>query len=229
MLLECRELKKSYGRKMAVRNISVGLECGKIYGLLGPNGAGKSTWMKMVAGLVRGWQGELLFEGHPLTWRDKADIAYMSTEPFFYSYMKIRDVAGYYEDFFEDFDRERFYGLLERMELDPKERTRTLSSGMAAKLKLAATLARSARLYLLDEPLNGIDLVARDRVMQAILEIRSPQNTIVMSTHLVDEIEDAIDGAIFVREGEIALAGDREALCREWDATIPDLYRRIYG
>lgn len=115
------------------------------------------------------------------------------------------------------------------MELDAEDRTRTLSSGMAAKLKLAATLARDAKLYLLDEPLNGIDLVARDRVMQTILEVHSPKNTIVMSTHLVDEIEDVIDEAIFVREGEIALAGSKEKLHQDWDASIVDLYRKIYG
>lgn len=229
MLLECKNLKKSYRRKLAVRDITVNLEQGRMYGLLGPNGAGKSTWMKMVAGLVKGWQGSLLYEGHPLTYRDKAGIAYMSTEPFFYSYMKINDVANYYEDFFDDFSRERFYELLGRMELDAEDRTRTLSSGMAAKLKLAATLARDAKLYLLDEPLNGIDLVARDRVMQTILEVHSPKNTIVMSTHLVDEIEDVIDEAIFVREGEIALAGSKEKLHQDWDASIVDLYRKIYG
>ncbi len=229
MLLECRDLKKSYGRKQAVRNISVELEQGKVYGLLGPNGSGKTTWMKMVAGLVKGWQGTIQYQGHDLTWHDKAEIAYMSTEPFFYSYMKISDVGKYYADFFADFRMERYEHLLERMDLDPKDKARTLSSGMAAKLKLAATLARDAKLYLLDEPLNGIDLVARDRVMQTILEVRGEGNTIVMSTHLVDEIEDAIDGAIFVKEGEIALAGTKEELRQKWNESIVDLYRRIYG
>lgn len=229
MLLECRDLKKSYGRKQAVRNISVELEQGKVYGLLGPNGSGKTTWMKMVAGLVKGWQGTIQYQGHDLTWHDKAEIAYMSTEPFFYSYMKISDVGKYYADFFADFRMERYEHLLERMDLDPKDKARTLSSGMAAKLKLAATLARDAKLYLLDEPLNGIDLVARDRVMQTILEVRGEGNTIVMSTHLVDEIEDAIDGAIFVKEGEIALAGTKEELRQRWNESIVDLYRRIYG
>ncbi|MFR3320484.1 MAG: ATP-binding cassette domain-containing protein [Lachnospiraceae bacterium] len=143
MLLECSGLKKSYGRKLAVRDITLNLEQGKIYGLLGPNGSGKTTWMKMVAGLVKGWEGSILFDGHALTYKDKAEITYMSTEPFFYSYMKIRDVGKYYSDFFADFSPERFEKLLMRMELDPKDKARTLSSGMAAKLKLAATLARA--------------------------------------------------------------------------------------
>ena len=229
MLLECSGLKKSYGRKLAVRDITLNLEQGKIYGLLGPNGSGKTTWMKMVAGLVKGWEGSILFDGHALTYKDKAEITYMSTEPFFYSYMKIRDVGKYYSDFFADFSPERFEKLLMRMELDPKYKARTLSSGMAAKLKLAATLARDARLYLLDEPLNGIDLVARDHVMQTIREACSPRHTSVMSTHLVDEIEPMIDGAIFVRDGQIEAQGSVEELRQRYGLSIVDLYRRIYG
>ena len=229
MLLECSGLKKSYGWKLAVRDITLNLEQGKIYGLLGPNGSGKTTWMKMVAGLVKGWEGSILFDGHALTYKDKAEITYMSTEPFFYSYMKIRDVGKYYSDFFADFSPERFEKLLMRMELDPKDKARTLSSGMAAKLKLAATLARDARLYLLDEPLNGIDLVARDHVMQTIREACSPRHTIVMSTHLVDEIEPMIDGAIFVRDGQIEAQGSVEELRQRYGLSIVDLYRRIYG
>lgn len=229
MILECSNLKKTYGRKTAVRDISIKLEKGCIYGLLGPNGSGKTTWMKMVAGLVKGWQGSLQYDNHSLTYRDKAEIAYMSTEPFFYSFMKIKDVGMYYKDFFPDFDEDRFEELLGRMELDPSDKARTLSSGMAAKLKLAATLARSAKLYLLDEPLNGIDLVARDRIMQTILETSSPENTIVMSTHLVDEIESVIDGAIFIKEGSVVLAGMAEDLRIEQNSSIVELYRRIYG
>ena len=143
--------------------------------------------------------------------------------------MKIRDVGKYYSDFFADFSPERFERLLVRMDLDPKDKARTLSSGMAAKLKLAATLARDARLYLLDEPLNGIDLVARDHVMQTIGEACSPRHTIVMSTHLVDEIEPVIDGAIFVRDGQIEAQGSVEELRQRYGLSIVDLYRRIYG
>lgn len=229
MLLECRGLKKSYGRKQAVRDMTLNLEQGKIYGLLGPNGSGKTTWMKMVAGLVKDWDGSISFEGHSLTYKDKAKIAYMSTEPFFYSYMKIRDVGKYYADFFEDFSKERFEELLVRMDLDPKDKARTLSSGMAAKLKLAATLARDAKLYLLDEPLNGIDLVARDHVMQTIEEVCDARHTIVMSTHLVDEIEPVIDDAVFVREGQIEVQGSVEELRQKYGLSIVDLYRKIYG
>ena len=228
MQLNIKNIRKSYGSNLALDNFTAMLEPG-IYALLGPNGSGKTTWMKMTAGLVKGWEGSIFFEGHPLSYHDKAEIAYMSTEPFFYSYMKIADVGKYYRDFFKDFDEERFGELLERMDLSPSDKARTLSSGMAAKLKLAATLARNAKLYLLDEPLNGIDLVARDHVMQTIMETRGEGNTIVMSTHLVDEIDQVIDDAIFVREGQIELQGNTRQLCGDYGMSIPDLYRKIYG
>ena len=143
--------------------------------------------------------------------------------------MKVSDVGKYYRDFFKDFNEDRFGELLERMDLSPSDKARTLSSGMAAKLKLAATLARDAKLYLLDEPLNGIDLVARDHVMQTIMETRGEENAIVMSTHLVDEIDQVIDDAIFVREGQIELQGNAKQLCTDYGMSIPDLYRKIYG
>lgn len=227
--LECRNLTKDYGNVMALSDVNLTLESGRIVGLLGPNGSGKTTWMKMTAGLVKGWEGSISFEGHPLSFHDKAEIAYMSTEPFFYSYMKVSDVGKYYRDFFKDFNEDRFGELLERMDLSPSDKARTLSSGMAAKLKLAATLARDAKLYLLDEPLNGIDLVARDHVMQTIMETRGEENAIVMSTHLVDEIDQVIDDAIFVREGQIELQGNAKQLCTDYGMSIPDLYRKIYG
>ena len=229
MILESREVTKKYGSKTAVNQVSLQLEPGLVYAMLGPNGSGKTTWMKMAAGLVKPTSGEILYQGNPVGVESRKEIAYMSTEPFFYSYMKIRDVGKYYSDFFADFSPERFEKLLMRMELDPKDKARTLSSGMAAKLKLAATLARDARLYLLDEPLNGIDLVARDHVMQTIREACSPRHTIVMSTHLVDEIEPMIDGAIFVRDGQIEAQGSVEELRQRYGLSIVDLYRRIYG
>lgn len=229
MLLECRNLKKNYGKKQAVRNITLNLERGKIYGLLGPNGSGKTTWMKMTAGLVKGWEGSISFEGHPLSYHDKAEIAYMSTEPFFYSYMKIADVGKYYRDFFEDFDEERFGELLERMDLSPSDKARTLSSGMAAKLKLTALWrGMQSCIFWMNHSME-IDLVARDHVMQTIMETRGEGNTIVMSTHLVDEIDQVIDDAIFVREGQIELQGNVRQLCGDYGMSIPDLYRKIYG
>ena len=228
MLLECSGLKKSYGRKLAVRGMTLNLEQGKIYGLLGPNGSGKTTWMKMVAGLVKGWEGSISFDGHPLTYKDKAEIAYMSTEPFFYSYMKIRDVGKYYSDFFADFSPERFERLLMRMDLDPKDKARTLSSGMAAKLKLAATLARDARLYLLDEPIGGVDPATRDYILHTIISNYNPEAAVIISTHLIADVEPVLDDVIFLDHGHVALHESCEEIRETRGQSVDALFREVF-
>ena len=185
MMLEYRNITKKFGNKEAVKELTLNLKKGTIYGLLGENGSGKTTLMKMAAGLTQPTEGEILFEGHPLSYQDKASIAYMSTEPFFYSYMKVKDVEEYYADFFEDFDREQF------------------RSGMNAKLKAAATLARKADLILLDEPLNGVDYKAREEIIALILEEADENRTMVISTHLIEEVESFIENAIFIKDGQL--------------------------
>ena len=169
MMLECRGLTKWFGSKEAVADLKLNIEKGKIYGLLGENGSGKTTWMKMVSGLTKPGTGEIIYDGHMLGYEDKAKIAYMATEPFFYDFMKVQDVGEYYRAFFEDFDMDRYVELVGKMGLTPDMKVKSLSSGMAAKLKLAATLARQAELYLLDEPLNGIDYKAREEIINLIL------------------------------------------------------------
>lgn len=228
-MLECKEVVKKYITKTAVENITLSILPGKIYALLGPNGSGKTTWMKMVAGLVKPTSGSILFRGEKIGVESKKHIAYMSTEPFYYSFMNIRDVGKYYADFFEDFNITRYEELLQRMELDVKDKAKDLSSGMAAKLKIAATLARKADLYLLDEPLNGIDIIARDHIITTIVEVANDKNAVIMSSHLVDELEKVIDNAIFIKDGTVVLSGDAEKIRIERQKSIVDLYKEIYS
>lgn len=228
-MLECKEVVKKYITKTAVENITLSILPGKIYALLGPNGSGKTTWMKMVAGLVKPTSGSILFRGEKIGVESKKHIAYMSTEPFYYSFMNIRDVGKYYADFFEDFNITRYEELLQRMELDVKDKAKDLSSGMAAKLKIAATLARKADLYLLDEPLNGIDIIARDHIITTIVEVANDENAVIMSSHLVDELEKVIDNAIFIKDGTVVLSGDAEKIRIERQKSIVDLYKEIYS
>lgn len=204
MILESREVTKKYGSKTAVNQVSLQLEPGLVYAMLGPNGSGKTTWMKMVAGLVKPTNGEILYQGTPIGKESKKEIAYMSTEPYFYNWMTVSDVGKYYEDFFEDFSMEKYRQMISRMELTEDMKAKKLSSGMMAKLKIAVTMARKARLYLLDEPLNGIDLLARDQIMKSILEAIDPDVTLVVSSHLVDELERVADAAIFMKDGILA-------------------------
>ena len=199
--IEMRNVTKTFGSVVANHNVNLDLREGEILALLGENGSGKTTLMKMAAGLTQPTEGEILFEGHPLSYQDKASIAYMSTEPFFYSYMKVKDVEEYYADFFEDFDREQFRKTIERLGLNEEMKASAMSSGMNAKLKAAATLARKADLLLLDEPLNGVDYKAREEIIALILEEADENRTMVISTHLIEEVESFIEDAIFIKDG----------------------------
>lgn len=229
MMLESKNLVKKYMNKTAVNGIDLQIERGRIYALLGPNGSGKTTFMKMAAGLVKPSSGTVIYEGLPIGTDSKSRVAYMPTEPFFYSYMTVKDVGAYYNDFFKDFDEKRYEDLIERMDLDMKEKAKDLSSGNAAKLKIAATLARKAELFMLDEPLNGIDIIARDRIITTILEAADENTTLLVSSHLVDELEKIIDHAIFIKNGMLELVGDAEELRETRGKSIVELYKEIYA
>lgn len=227
MILECRNLSKTFFKKKAVVDFNITLQEGKIYGLLGENGGGKTTWMKMIAGLTKPTSGDIVFKGHSLNYHDKAEIAYMSTEPFFYDFMTVKSVGQYYEDFFKDFDMDKFLKLIHRVGLSEDLKIRALSTGMTAKLKVIVTLARRASLYLLDEPLNGVDYKAREEIVSIILEEAVENNCFVISTHLIEEVESFIDDAIFVKNGEILLQTETEHERLENGKSISDIYMEI--
>lgn len=228
-MVEAKMAGKRYMRKQAVRDVNLVLEDSRTYALLGPNGSGKTTFMKMIAGLVKPTSGLLYYNGGKIGAESKKHVAYMSTEPFFYSYMTVKDVGKYYADFFEDFSMQRYEELISRMELKMEDKAKELSSGLAAKLKIAATLARDAQMYMLDEPLNGIDIIAREHIIQTIVESEAEGKTIVISSHLVDELESIVDSVIFMKEGSIVLSGEAEAIRTERGKSIVDLYKEIYA
>lgn len=228
-MLECRNVTKTYVRKTAVDGVSFQIEPGRVYAMLGPNGSGKTTLMKMAVGLVKPTSGGFYYKGEPVGQKSREEIAYMSTEPYFYNWMTIRDVEQYYADFFSDFSTERFRKLMERMELTHDMKTKALSSGMMAKLKIAVTMARDAKVYMLDEPLNGIDLLARDEIITSIVEAIRPDVALVVSSHLVDELERVVDTAIFMKNGHLVEMCTAEDLRIEQGKSIVDKYREIYG
>ena len=228
-MLESRELTKKYGTKTAVDCVTMSMEPGHVYAMLGPNGSGKTTWMKMAAGLIKPTSGTILFDGSPVGIESRKHIAYMSTEPYFYTWMTVKDVGKYYEDFFEDFSSVRYRELLARMELTEDLKTRVLSSGMAAKLKIALTMSRNASVYMLDEPFNGIDLLARDEIRECILEYASESKILLLSSHLVEEMEAIADKAVYLKNGHLVDQVDLEEMRREKGISMADRYREIYG
>ncbi|MBQ8159178.1 MAG: ABC transporter ATP-binding protein [Clostridia bacterium] len=227
--LESRDITKTFGGKAAVDRVTLSLEKGHVYAMLGPNGSGKTTWMKMAAGLIKPTSGLILFESQPVSIESRKKVAYMSTEPYFYSWMSVSDVGLYYQDFFEDFSYDRYTVLLKKMELEETMKTTSLSSGMMAKLKIAVTMARDAAVYMLDEPFNGIDLLARDEIRTAILEYATPDKLLLLSSHLVEEMEAIADRAVFLHHGRLVESVSLEEMREERGLSMADRYRQIYG
>ncbi len=228
-MLKLEHVTKVYGGKKALDDLSLSFLPGHVYALVGPNGSGKSTMMKIAAGLVKPNTGTVTYNDTPIGTETKKHIAYMSTEPFYYDYMKIQDVEQFYADFFADFDRARFASLLQFMQLTPELKVKSLSSGMAAKLKIAATLSRNAEVCMLDEPLNGIDLVGRDEIIQSILRAANPEATILISSHLFDELEPIVDHIVMMANGSLVLEGELEDIRTQYGKSISDLYREHFA
>lgn len=222
-------LTKRFSMTRAVDDASIILESGKIYGLLGPNGSGKSSFMKMVAGLFHPSKGAIEVMGEPLSVRSKRYVAFMTTEQYFYDYMTVGMVGQFHRDFYEDFDEAAYAGLVKDMQLEMDMKIKSLSSGMAAKLKMAATMARDAKVFMLDEPLNGIDLIARDAILNAIIKKADTENCILISSHLIDAMENILDEVIFIKEGRIVVCGNAESIREARGKSIVDLYKEVFA
>ena len=228
-MIICDHIGKTYGRRYVLQDFSFTFEPGHIYAILGPNGSGKSTLMKTIAGLVKPTEGQVYHDGHPLSWEDKQYIAYMPTEPYFFNYMTAGQVAGYYQDFFYDFSMERFNWFMQVMQLDPYMKVREFSTGMMAKFKVAINISRNPRVLMLDEPLNGIDMIARDEVLAAIMQGLGQNTAVLISSHLIEDLEKIADHVLFIREGKLIVSGSAEEFRSKYGKSMPDMYREIFG
>lgn len=228
-MLVCNDLVKKYYSCTAVDNLSMTIESGKIYALLGPNGSGKTTLMKMIMGLIKPTSGSITLDGELISDSTKADVTYMPTENYFYPYMKIKDVVKFYNDFYEDFNEERFNVMLDRMDLHFTDKTKNMSTGMLAKLKVAVAMARDSKIIMLDEPLNGIDIIAREAVVQTMKEFAGGNKTVIVSSHLVDDLDAVVDGAVFMKKGKLVVAGDADKIRTSNNMNLVELYKAVYG
>lgn len=228
VLLKSSNITKIYSNKTVLDNISFELESGKILGLLGPNGGGKTTLIKMIAGLIKPTSGEILIDGHQPSLYTRSIVSYLPDVNYLYKWMRINDAIEFFKDFYNDFDEKKVKELLEFMKLHENQKITKLSKGMIEKLNLSLVLSRKAKLYILDEPLGGIDPIARDQIIDALLENYSEDSSMIVSTHLVSDIERLFDDVAFISEGRISLTGNVEELRRDRGKSIDELFREVF-
>ncbi|OAB34377.1 multidrug ABC transporter ATP-binding protein [Paenibacillus macquariensis subsp. defensor] len=220
---------KSYGSKTALNDVSLEIGPGKIVGLLGSNGSGKSTLMKMVTGLLQPTRGTLTVAGLPVGLKSKALVSFMPDRPLTESWMKVRDAITFFQDFYEDFDIVKAREMLQFMKLNESDRVSVLSKGMSERLQLTLALSRDAKLYLLDEPIGGVDPVARGKILDAIVEYYNEDSSIIISTHLVRDIERIFDEVVFIREGEIVMHEEVENIRMKYGKSVDDMFKEVYA
>jgi len=227
-ILTTRQLSKYFYQKKALDKIDINIEKGKIYGILGPNGGGKSTLLKLAAGLLKPSQGEIIIDNKNPGVYTKSIVSYLPEINYFYKWMTIKDALNFFKDFYDDFDMERVKESIEFMKLEEKEKISNLSKGMLGRLKLTLALSRNAKLYLLDEPLNGIDPVSREKIITSILNAFNKKSTIVICSHLIYYIEKLLDYVFFLSEGQVISAGEAEDLRNEKGMSIDKLYQEVF-
>ncbi|NQX44049.1 ABC transporter ATP-binding protein [Paenibacillus tritici] len=228
-LLEIQNVTKRFGSRQALNEVSFRLGAGTITGLLGSNGSGKSTLMKLIAGLSRPSSGRISVIGVPVGMDSKSLVSFMPDVPVTESWMKVGDALRFQQDFYPDFDQSKALRMLEFMKLRTEDKVRTLSKGMNERLQLTLALSRRARLYLLDEPIGGVDPVARTKILNALMEFYEEDSSILLSTHLVTDIERIFDEVIFLKDGEIVLHHSVEALRQERGKSIDELFREVFA
>lgn len=227
-ILELQGVSKIFEGKRALDQVSLSIGRGKIVGLLGTNGSGKSTLMKIASGLIP-YEGTAKVLGKTVGLETKASVAFMPDRPLTENWMRVHEAITMQRDFYPDFDENKAGKMLEFMNLRDRDRVSTLSKGMMERLQLTLTLSRKARLYLLDEPIGGVDPVARARILDAILEFYDEDSSIVISTHLVREIERIFDEVLFLKEGKIVLQEEVEQLRSKHGKSVEDLFKEVFA
>lgn len=229
-VLECKNLTKSYRKFQPVlENLNLQLPAGKIIGLLGPNGCGKSTLIKLISGLLQPDSGEILICGQPVGAESNALISYLPERPYFSTNMKVEQLLNYFKDFYSDFDIDRAYRLLADLKIDPKKQLKTLSKGTKEKVQLILVMSRNAKLYLLDEPIAGVDPAARDYILSTIVSNYNPSASIIITTHLITDIEQVLDDFVFLSYGgNVLYAGSAEDTRNETGKSLDELFREVF-
>lgn len=222
------DVKKRYGKVQALNGVTLELEGGKIVGLLGPNGSGKTTLIKILNGLIKDYEGTVEIDDQSIGVYSKSIISYLPDIEYFYEWMTLSQLIRFFSDFYQDFRVEKAYQLLEKFNLKEKSVYKTLSKGMKEKFQLALVFSRKAKIYILDEPIGGIDPAAREEILNTILDNFEPDSLLIISTHLITDIERIFDEVIFLKEGSIVIHDNAEKLRMESGKSINDTFKEVF-
>jgi len=227
-LLEIKSINKNYGSKKALNNVNLTISKGKIVGLLGKNGTGKTTLIKLINDLLVPNSGEILINGKKVGIESKKVISYLPERTYLNKQWKVKDVIEYFSSFYEDFDEKKAKKLLNDLDLNINERLSKMSKGMQEKVQLVLVMSRKAQLYILDEPLGGVDPATRDYILDTIINNVNKNASVIISTHLISDIERILDEVVFIDKGEIILQSDAKALIKKEKCTIEEAFRRMF-
>ncbi|MBE6159583.1 MAG: ABC transporter ATP-binding protein [Lactobacillales bacterium] len=227
-LLEINNLNKSFDNKEILKDINLSIQSGKIIGLLGKNGVGKTTLIKLINDLLTPTSGEILIKGQKIGIETKKVISYLPERTYLNKQMKVSEVISYFEDFYDNFDSEKAKKLLKDLDLDINQKLAKMSKGMQEKVQLVLVMSRNADLYVLDEPLGGVDPATRDYILDTILSNFNENASVIISTHLISDIEKILDEVIFIDKGQIVLQSDADKLRNKENASIDEIFRRMF-
>ncbi|MCI8813904.1 MAG: ABC transporter ATP-binding protein [Lachnospiraceae bacterium] len=227
-ILECDNLTKRYGARTALDHISLTLESGRIIGLLGPNGSGKSTLIKLINDLLSPTEGSIRIAGHTPGLETKKIVSYLPERTYLDENLKVSSYISYFADFYEDFDTGRAVDMLHKLNIDPELRIKTLSKGTQEKVQLILVMSRRSRLYCLDEPIAGVDPAARDYILSTIINNYDENATILISTHLISDVENILDEVVFIHNGNIRLQAQVDDIRCNQGKSIDELFREVF-
>ena len=227
-LIQCRGLYKTYGLRPALSDVNLEVGPGRIVGLLGPNGSGKTTLIKLLCGLIQPTTGTLAVDGSAIGTYTKSVISYLPDRMYFADWMKATDLFDLFQDFYSDFEYEKALAMCQSLGVEPRDRLKSMSKGTKEKVQLVLVMARSAKLYLLDEPIAGVDPAARDFILRTILTNYNEEGTVLISTHLISDVEKVLDEAIFLKEGKISLHETVDNIREKEGKSVDALFREIF-
>ena len=227
-ILECRDLTKKYGSNYALYNLNLSLERGQIVGLLGPNGSGKTTLIKLANSLLRPTEGQILINGTEPGVETKKIVSYLPDRNYLNRHMRVDEVIDYYNTFYDNFSMDRAARMMDSLDIDRHVRLSSLSKGTLEKVQLILVMSREAQLYILDEPIGGVDPAARDYILHTILTNYDENATVLISTHLISDIENVLDHVVFLQEGQLILSSSVDEIRTQYGKSVDTLFREVF-